>query len=1025
MRTSAKALIGACLAVLLPSAVYAESSITGIVRDTSGAVLPGVTVEAASPALIEKVRSATTDGSGQYRILDLRPGTYTVTFTLTGFTTFKRDALELPSDFVATVNADLRVGAVEETVTVSGESPIVDVQSIKRTQTLDLNLIQSIPTARGYAAVMLLMPSMVQSGGGNPNVQLSPGMIVFGGRGGRQNEGQSQLDGLGTGAAINGGGVSGYGQLETAQEVVMIPAGGLGEAEVGGPIVNMIPKTGGNTFQNHFYGSGMSGWMQADNYSGLLEQFKNVTILSPQKTLFLWDASLSNGGPIVKDRLWFFFNTNYIGSGTSLPGMYYNKNAGDITKWTYVPDFDKPAENSNAPGTVRPTLRLTLQASKRDKLNMFWDPGAYRFTDPVQIGGITGPTAGAPETGTVSGYTHSPLQQIRWTSTTTSRLLLEAGLGTYQQNWNGRERPGNNRNLIPVTEQCTNGCPTNGNIQGLVYRAQNWNTDWMSPNRWNASATYLTGAHNLKAGYIGAFYWIISRPSTNNYNLAYRFNNGIPNQLTQDLRPYEADTRVRMNAFYAQDQWTRGRLTLQGAVRYDHAWSYYPQQQIGPTRFLPTALVFPESKGVIGYNDIDPRFGFAYDLTGNGKTALKFNAGRYLEAAVGGNGNYSSLLPSSRITTSVTRTWIDGNGNDNPDCDLMNGLTQDNRSRGGDLCGAWNDQNFGKNVYTLSYDPNILQGWYNRPSDWIISASVQRELLPRVSIDVAYTRRWLQHFTITDNRAVSVADFTPFSIVAPADPRLPGGGGYTISGLYNVVPAKETLVDNYRTYAAPGDITQVYNGVDFTINARMANGVQVQAGFNTGQRVTDYCAVRSVLPEQTGVFSTGSELPQFSPVNPYCHYEPGIDTRFTAAGNYTIPKVAVQLSAVLLSSPGIPLRADWTITAAGAPATWASIQQQLGRPLSNAATSLTVNLLKPDDMRSDRVTQLDFRIGKLMRLGRTRANLSLDLLNALNRDTILLPNLAFVPNGAWLTPTGTQTPVMTARTAKITVQYDF
>ena len=162
------------------------------------------------------------------------------------------------ADFVATANAELKVGGLEETITVSGESPIVDVQTTKKTQTLDLNLLQSVPTARGYAAVMLLIPSMVVSGGGNSNVQLSPGMIVFGGRGGRGNEGQSQLDGLGTGAAINGGGVSGYGQLETAQEVVMTTAAGLGEAEVGGPIINFIPKTGGNTFQNHFYGSGMS-----------------------------------------------------------------------------------------------------------------------------------------------------------------------------------------------------------------------------------------------------------------------------------------------------------------------------------------------------------------------------------------------------------------------------------------------------------------------------------------------------------------------------------------------------------------------------------------------------------------------------------------------------------------------------------------------------------------------------------------------------------------------------------------------
>src|SRR5258708_24772215 len=131
---------------------------------------------------------------------------------------------------------------------------------------------------------MLLIPSMVVSGGGNSNVQLSSGMIVFGGRGGRGNEGQSQIDGLGTGAAINGGGVSGYGQLETAQEVVMTTAAGLGEAEVGGPIINMIPKTGGNTFQQHFYGSGMKGGMQSNNYGPINSAFSNIAVGAPPKT---------------------------------------------------------------------------------------------------------------------------------------------------------------------------------------------------------------------------------------------------------------------------------------------------------------------------------------------------------------------------------------------------------------------------------------------------------------------------------------------------------------------------------------------------------------------------------------------------------------------------------------------------------------------------------------------------------------------------------------------------------------------
>jgi hypothetical protein len=210
--------------MLVPSVALAQSSITGVVRDTSGAVLPGVTVEAASDALIEKVRTAVTDGSGSYRIVDLRPGVYSVTFTLTGFSTYKREGLELASEFNATVNADLRVGALEETITVTGESPIVDVTSARRQRTLDSDLVQALPTTKGYAGLMVLIPSMMQSGGGVLNVQLSPGLVVFGGRCGRGNEGRAQVDGLNTGASLNGGGVSGYRQdVENAQEVQSRP----------------------------------------------------------------------------------------------------------------------------------------------------------------------------------------------------------------------------------------------------------------------------------------------------------------------------------------------------------------------------------------------------------------------------------------------------------------------------------------------------------------------------------------------------------------------------------------------------------------------------------------------------------------------------------------------------------------------------------------------------------------------------------------------------------------------------------
>ena len=214
--------------------------------------------------------------------------------------------------------------------------------------------------------------------------------------------------------------------------------------------------------------------------------------------------------------------------------------------------------------------------------------------------------------------------------------------------------------------------------------------------------------------------------------------------------------------------------------------------------------------------------------------------GQVLEAAVNGNGNYSGLLPSSRIATSVTRTWSDANHDYNPDCNLQNPLANGE-------CGQISNLNFGKNVYSLSYNPTILQGWGVRPSDWGTYLTLQQQILPRVALTAGYTRRWLQNFTVIDNRSVSASDYTPFSVTAPLDPRLPGGGGYSISGLYDIAPAKFGQTNNLVTYAPNyGNISSIYNGLELNVTARLLNSLSLQAGSSTGETVTDSCAVRAV-----------------------------------------------------------------------------------------------------------------------------------------------------------------------------------
>ena len=264
------ALVVALVSLLLPSAAYAQAAITGVVRDASGAVLPGATVEAASPVLIEKVRSVVTDATGQYRIVDLRPGIYSVTFSLPGFTTVKREGIELSGSFVATVNADLRVGALEETITVTGESPIVDVQSTRSQQIIDKDVLAAIPSSRNVIGIQAIIPGMSTAGddGGIAGTMQGGAATIHGGR---ANDSRIYADGINMGWAGSSGGGGQMPQVAASQEVVMTISGGLAEAETSGLVFNAVPREGANTFTGQFNFNGSNDSLQGSNYTEALQ----------------------------------------------------------------------------------------------------------------------------------------------------------------------------------------------------------------------------------------------------------------------------------------------------------------------------------------------------------------------------------------------------------------------------------------------------------------------------------------------------------------------------------------------------------------------------------------------------------------------------------------------------------------------------------------------------------------------------------------------------------------------------------
>jgi hypothetical protein len=1017
--------------LLLPATAFAQAAIAGTTKDASGAVLPGVTVEASSPALIEKVRTTVSDDRGLYRIVNLPPGTYVVTFTLQGFNVVKRDGVELSGSFTAQIDADMAVGGLAETITVTGASPIVDITSVRRQTTISSEMLTSIPTARSWAATALLIPGIVTIGGSPPDVQVTPQMTVFGGAGGRNNEGRMQVDGLNTGAGLGGSGVSTYvADISNAQEVVTTTSGGLGEAEVGGPTLSIIPKSGGNTLAGNIYLSGTGGGMIGDNYSSELQA---AGLTTPGTLLKQWDFTFGVGGPILKDRLWYRVAARDEGQHRKIPNIYPNLNAGTAER-LYLPDRTKEVRGAESWRLY--TFRLTYQATSKDKINVHWDeqhacngstfntsedgcrqqPDNGNRIGPLGLGGLSPTTS--PELGQYLDA-HPRVRQVTWSETRTNRMLFEAGFGAYQAPFGPYESPGNNtRPFARVTEQCAAGCTANGGIPNLTYRSQNWSDSWDAQYTWRASVSYVTGAHNLKVGYGGVALVSDLQGFTNDNNLSYTVNNGVPISLTQSLLPFTTSYRTRNMSFYVQDQWTRGRMTLQGALRFDRNWSLFPEQRIGPTTFLSTPIVFPETDGVTGYNDISPRGGVAYDVFGTGRTSLKVNFGKYLEPT-SNNNNYILSNPIGRIATTTARSWTDNNNNFLPDCDLRSPAAQSPTTTGSiDTCGAMNNQTFGTTAQTTAnIDPKILEGWGVRSNDWQIGVSVQQQVLPRVSIEVGYFRRWLNNFTITDNLAVGPNDFTQYSITAPSYQDLPGGGGYTVNGLYNVVPEKFGLTSNNITLADDiGDQYQKYNGVLFNLSARLGQGLQLQGGFGMGKTVQDNCEVRAQVPELTTGAGTS---PAVNPGNPYCHSDPGLITRATALGSYLIPKIDVSIAGTFRSDQGGVLAATWN-------APVALVSQALGRPAAVVGTTVPINLVAPGDVWGDRVNAFDLRFGKILRFGRTRYNVGVDLINAINSDATLTYNQSFnptatVPAQRWLAPTS----ILTPRFVKISAQIDF
>jgi hypothetical protein len=1031
----------------LPHSAAAQS-IVGVVKDNTGSVLPGVNVEATSPALIEKVRAVVSDGSGQYRFENLVPGIYSVTYTLPGFSTFKRDAVEVTTGVTVTINAEMKVGGLQETITVSGETPVVDVQNSTRNQrVLDDTVVAALPASRGYGNLLATVSGIQANGIQNSGI--APDMIFFTSRGGRSNEGTVQIDGMNVGSAFNGGGVAGYGyDTSGAQEVQVTVAGGLGEADRGGPAFNLVPKTGGNNFSGTFFGNLAGKWSQGDNVD---DELRSFGIPSANAIIKSWDTSAAIGGPIKRDKVWFYGMLRTFGAYTDVAGRFANANAGDPTRWDYVSDLgvtQRSATSRRISGG-----RVTSQLTPRNKVSGYVDyqkicEGSSYAKDADQCRtrgddwiGVGGFGTWSPEA-THSRDNSEHIMQLVYTSPVTNKLLLEAAASQFLSNWGGQTPAGalTDAPFIPVTSQAI-GTVVNGVQIGVPTTAMLYHgfaglsNNHQSHNVWRASVAYVTGSHSLKAGYQAAYEVTDIFGNFAAHGLQYQFSNsgptGVPNQITQRITPWQQANRTRYDAFYVQDQWTQGRVTAQAALRYEHAWSFFPEGKNGllaDSVFGGPAFTLPEAKGVTGYNDIAPRLGLAYDVFGNGRTAIKVNLSKYFQSAAN-DGVYIGTNKASTFAQTATRAWTDGNHNFVPDCDLKSPLLQDNLANGGDLCAASNPASF----FAFAQDhslgtativsPSLLSGWGVRPYDWQFSTSVQQELLPRVSAEFGYSRRSWGNFTVTDNRAVAASEYDTYTLTVPTDARLPNSGQTISYGLLN--PSGFGKQDNYLTRASDyGDVTAYWQGIELSVNARPNNGLTLQGGFTAGAGTRDNCEVTSKVPELLIVLGVQQALSS-------CHVEEPWLWAWRGLATYTVPKVDVQVSGIFRSMANISATNDPASNGASANGNLvvptALVQPVLGRPLAGNLANVTVNLALPGDVYPERLNTVDMRVTKLLRFGRTRSNVGIDLYNLFNANTGTAFNQVYGTAGTatlgstWLRPTT----ILNARFVRFNATIDF
>jgi len=981
-----------CL-VLLPAISAAQSQISGQVEDESGAVLPGVSVEAASPVLIEKVRTVVTDDQGRYTVVDLRPGTYKLTFSLLGFSTVVREAVELPGNFTATVNARLKVGSLEETVTVSGATPTVDVQQAQRAVVLTRDIIDALPTTRNIMAIGMLVPGVrlgtQDVGGSNALSQSSPKV-----HGVNQTESVQMVDGMSIQTSEDCV-CQVYQDEAIAAEVTVTTSAIPAEVAAGGMRTNSIPKDGGNVVSGAVFVGGTNGTWQSDNVDQYLT---SLNIRKADRISHIQNFNASMGGPIVKDTLWYFMAARHLA---------VDKFPANVDEEYIVAPDGEVIRAVNDQLTRNGTLRLTWQINDKMKFAPFvqrlWKEvgNSFVFGQDPRTGQQRDPRKANNFFGTA-----------KFTYAATGKMLFEGGYASTYQNMTQMPVVGTGGSFIedrnnPLFFTRFERADTTLNINPLcpyTYGCTSWGSSNAGRTQaegriWSASVTYVTGSHNLKFGFQDKT-GVDDVLNQRNGDLIANYVNNRPSTVTVYNTPVNQKVGIHMDmGIFVQDSWTIKRLTLSPGLRLQWFNASATEVTNPAGRFAPGRW-YAEQKDLPNWpHDVAPRLAAAYDLFGNGRTALKVSAGKYY---VQHTGFWTKVYANSGQSTD-SRAWFDCDINAaGSACSALalatnnDGIVQNNE------IGPTSTTTFG-----LRSDRNPAPD-IRRMSNWEYSGAVQHQLAARISVGFAWYHRSWRDLQVTDRTLISTSDYSSFMLPMPSfatDPTLSGVlDPAAMVTVYNLNAAKRTVFGSALIDFSSKD-KSVYDGFETSFSARLPRGSTVFGGWTADRNVSTFC---SNDDNPNGVAVADKYLGEMV-LNggPFCDQSQfGIPFKheFKLAGNLPL-LYGVDMGAALQSYTGLSRVITWTPAATAFPG---------GR--TNAEVII---LSKPGSLYYPRYNQLDVNLKKNFRSAQKMFTLQVDLFNVFNSNSILTQNNAI---GASL---GQVNSIQLGRTPRIAFQMKF